>query len=154
MDEGDGPSQIGSQSVALAVSTHARRGSNTPKDWQIPASSERPEGSHQTMQMIQMDGALQPGGGGTLERAIQDSDEKGWGPHHNWTNRSRSCGKNHGLVVSLAPSTGGHTPGSWGRTTTVDDSRNWDGSRSSPYQGQKGNTARWNTEQCVDPTWG
>ncbi len=67
-----------------------------------------------------MDGAMQPGGGGTLWSIIQVPPPS----PHNWVNGAGSCG-HHGSAVPAAPSIDGHIPGSWGRTITADSSRNW-----------------------------
>ncbi len=49
---------------------------DTTKSQRVPASLEKPESCHQKMQKQQKDGAVQPGGGGTIWMTVQDCDEK------------------------------------------------------------------------------
>ncbi len=145
-DVGDGgncPSQVESQLVAPTISTHSRQRRGTTRGRGVPASSEEPESCHQGEQTTPMDGAVQPGRGGTLRSTVQDRNEEGRGPPITEHMEPEPA-------VPAAPSTGGHTPGRRGGATTVDGGRDRCSTGPSACQSQKGTRLRWDTEQCVD----
>ncbi len=61
--------------VVLRVA-HTRRGRGATKGRRVPASSEKPESCHQIKQTKLMDGAVQPGGRGSLWTTIENSREE------------------------------------------------------------------------------